>query len=361
MKRLRVAIIGTNGLPPNYGGFETLAANLTKELSKYYDFTVYCTKKAKKKRLKTYNNSKLCYLPFKANGFQSVFYDSFSIIHAFFTSDVLLILGPSAGFLLVLNCLFKKNIVVNYGGLNEWQREKYNKLARYWLKINYRISTKYATKNIADNEILSNSLSHEFLCSSGVIKYGGDHVNKQSITDVLLKKYPFLSEQYSVSVSRAQIDNNLHLLLETFKNLPSEKLVLISNWDATSYGKELNKQYSSIKNIVLLNAIYDQYELDAIRSNAMLYIHSHSMCGTAPSLVEAMCLNLPVVCFDALTNRETTMNQSLYFSSSADLYKIMKESSANSFNIIREKMFSIAMSQYTWESITTNYSEIIKI
>ena len=71
----KIAIIGTNGIPARYGGFETLSEHLTKELEKKFDFTVYCSNIYEKdKRVKFYNNSKLIYLPFKANGFQSIFY-----------------------------------------------------------------------------------------------------------------------------------------------------------------------------------------------------------------------------------------------------------------------------------------------
>ena len=72
----KVAIIGTNGVPASYGGFETLVEYLTKELRNDFDFTVYCSSIYKKKdRLESFNKSKLIYLPLKANGFQSILYD----------------------------------------------------------------------------------------------------------------------------------------------------------------------------------------------------------------------------------------------------------------------------------------------
>ena len=94
-KKIKVALIGTNGIPAKYGGFETLTEYLAKGLNKEFEVTVYCSKTPKEKRLKQLYNSKLLYLPFKANGWQSMIYDAFSIFHAFFISDVLVILGFS--------------------------------------------------------------------------------------------------------------------------------------------------------------------------------------------------------------------------------------------------------------------------
>ena len=73
--------------------------------------------------------------------------------------------------------------------------------------------------------------------------------------------------------------------------------------------KSLKKQYSNYDNIFLINAIYEQRELDIIRFTAFCYIHTHSACGTAPSLVEAMYLGLPVFSFDVPANRATTENK----------------------------------------------------
>ena len=59
----KIAIIGTVGLPANYGGFETLTEYLTKDLGDRFDITVFCSSKSYKTKLKTHNNAKLKYMP----------------------------------------------------------------------------------------------------------------------------------------------------------------------------------------------------------------------------------------------------------------------------------------------------------
>ena len=107
-KKKKVAIIGTNGIPAKYGGFETLAEYLVKYLNTEYDLFVYCAKTPKSNRLERFNNARLIYLPFKANGWQSMVYDAVSIFHSLFIADVLVILGFSGVFAFPLRVFFKK-------------------------------------------------------------------------------------------------------------------------------------------------------------------------------------------------------------------------------------------------------------
>ena len=140
----KLAIIGTVGLPANYGGFETLASHLVENLDSEYDITVYCSGKkyAKAERKTHYKKAKLKFLPLDANGIQSIFYDAFSIIHAMFFADVLLILGVAGAFMLPFVRLFtNKKIIISIDGI-EWKRDKWNKFARWFLKFSEKIAVK---------------------------------------------------------------------------------------------------------------------------------------------------------------------------------------------------------------------------
>ena len=360
-RKEKVAIIGTNGIPARYGGFETLTEYISKELGKDFDFTIYCSSIYKKKeRRKKYNNTNLIYFPFKANGIQSILYDIICTFHAWFTADVLLILGPAAGFILPLNFIFKKKIITNHGGLNEWEREKLSFIQKKYAYINHKIAALYSSFNITDNLPLKKSLFQSFGIESEVIEYGGDHINIENICSKSLKKYPFLSKPYSLCVARAQKDNNLHLLIDSFKDLPDKNLVIISNWNISHYGQEIWEK-TKLHNVFLLQAVYDKNELDIIRSNTDLYIHSHSQCGTAPSLVEAMSYNIPIICYDVETNRETTEHKSFYYSNSKDLKLLVSNLSIEKRLELKEKMFIIAKNKYTWKNISSKYQKLIKL
>lgn len=358
-KKKKVAIVGTNGIPAKYGGFETLADNITMYLNDQFDFFVYCSKK-QKTDLKEYNNSKLINLPFDANGWQSIIYDTVSLFHAAIKSDVILYLGPGAGFILPIIKLFRKKIIVNHGGLNEWEREKLSFVQKKYSYWSHRISAKVADFNIADNQPLVLSLKDAFNVNAEKVEYGGDHIKNIPIENKYIDIFPFLRQKYDLSVSRAQPDNNLHLLLEAYENIPNRNLVLISNWNISEYGQKLKTKYhNKYSNIYIIDAVYNQEHLNVIRSNTILYIHSHSQCGTAPSLVEAMNYNIPIVCFDVPTNRATTFESTLYFKDVDSLYKVISGLSKDVLDKIKNDLYQIAKSNYTWEIICNKYKKLL--
>ena len=205
---------------------------------------------------------------------------------------------------------------------------------------------------VIDNIFFKSYIIDKYGITPVLAEYGGNHTKKIDISFEMSQKFPFLNFDYSLSVSRAQKDMNIHLLIEVFKKLKKKKIVIISNWYISEYGQKLyKKNVNKYDNIILLNAIYEPEELDTIRSNTNLYIHTHSLCGTAPSLVEAMSLNIPVISFDVPANRHTTENKTLYFKDVKTLYQILNNLNKKKLLDIKNKMFEISRKRYIWERI----------
>ena len=115
-KKKKIAIIGTVGLPAKYGGFETLADHLIRQIGEEYDICVYCSGKRydKQERKAMHGNARLKYIPLDANGIQSIPYDSISILDSLRYADVLLILGVAGAWLLPFLRLFtRKKIIIS--------------------------------------------------------------------------------------------------------------------------------------------------------------------------------------------------------------------------------------------------------
>lgn len=362
MPKTRLALIGTNGIPASYGGAETLYENLVRELADYYDITVYCSKNQDRGKVgDTYLGAKLKYYPLSANGWQAIPYDIISILHAARHSDVLYIFGATAVFVISILRFFgfKKKVFLNNGGLNEWEREKDPPLVRRYSKWN-RCVTKGKIEHVVDNELYVKSLKDTFgIENVTVIRYGGDNAVYIPSDDALLSKYPFLNERYYVSVSRAQVDNNLHIVLEAFATMPDKKLVLVSNFKVSQYGKDLYCKYSTgYPNIVLIPGIYDKKELDAVRSNAFAYVHSHSRCGTPPSLCEAMNLGLPVISYDAEVNHEVTGGNAFFFSDAESLRQVVQGTTDDTLSLMASRSLALAKKELTWDHIASQYIQL---
>jgi glycosyltransferase involved in cell wall biosynthesis len=354
----KLAIIGTTGLPAKYGGFETLTNYLTVHLNNKFDISVYCSSKyfaAKGQRRKEFNGSKLIYLPFNANGYQSIIYDIISVFHALMYADAILMLGVSGAIILPFVKLFSsKPIIVNIDG-QEWKRAKWNWIAKKFLRYSEKLAVKYADTVITDNKVISDYVEEAYNRSSALIEYGGDHVSRKEITPDFRVKYPFLCSPYAFTVCRIEPENNVHYILEAYSRTPHKTIVVVGLWDHGKFGMDLRKHYEDHANIILLDPIYNTEELDVLRSNAEVYLHGHSAGGTNPSLVEAMCLGLPVFAYNVSYNRETTKNKAFYFKDVKELEQLIDSVKISQLDECRVQMEQLAHEKYTWSRIAECY------
>jgi glycosyltransferase involved in cell wall biosynthesis len=348
---MKVAIIGTQGLPARYGGFETLAENLVEHTSEgVFEFTVYCSARAYSKRIEHYKNAKLVYLPFSAQGVQSIFYDLVSILHSIRSHDKLLVLGVSGCFILpFLPARLRKKIIVNIDGL-EHKRDKWNWFARKILLSLESLAVSFAGAVIADNKVIQEYIGTTYGKNSHLIEYGGDHAS-----EVPAPK----QGSYYFCVCRIEPENNIHLILHAFSLLPFN-LVIVGNWDANKYSKELKIKYQGVANIQLLAPIYDLTKLNALRAACKWYIHGHSAGGTNPSLVEAMNLGLNILAYDVHFNRETTEELALYFKNSEDLVTRLRSIEDGQHKDNKQSMKEIAVRRYTWGVISEKYFRLFR-
>lgn len=355
----KISIIGTVGVPAKYGGFETLVENLLDYRTlEDIQYKVYCSKTAYQERPKKYKAAKLVYIPLKANGVQSIFYDVVSIICSLFSSQVLLVLGTSGCIALPLVKMFtKKRIIVNIDGM-EHRRDKWKEWVKRFLVFSEKIAVKYSDVVIADNKIVQNYVHKKYNKDAVLIAYGGDYSSIESTNWDILKEYNLEPNKYSITVCRIEPENNIHLILGAFSKISDQKLVVIGNWENSEYGIELKREYSQCENILMLNPIYDKQILNSFRRNCKMYIHGHSAGGTNPSLVEAMWIGVPIFAFDVDFNKETTENQAKFFINEKILCQLVKTITDDELTEMKLKLKRIADEKYTWEKITKMYEKL---
>lgn len=358
IKKIRVGIIGTNGLPGKYGGWDQLVNHLTLNLRNRFNFLVYTSYYNAEPGLMEYNGAKLKIVRLKANGIQSIVYDMVSIFHACFNCDVLFICGTSGCIFLPFFRLFGKTIILNPDGL-EWKRKKWSKPVKWFLKLSENFGIRFSHYVISDNRRISEYIKDTYKIEARLIEYGGDQVLKIPLSPENEYKYGIKSGEYAFKVCRIEPENNIHTILEAFKG-SALKLVIVGNWNYSSYGQDLKSQYSSYSNMKLLDPIYEQGALDQLRSNCGLYVHGHTVGGTNPSLVEAMNLKLFIIAYDVDFNIETTEGSALYFKSVDELRSLVAAFEKDEINVqtYKEAMVSIAKRRYTWELITEKYSDV---
>jgi glycosyltransferase involved in cell wall biosynthesis len=345
---VKISIVGTVGLPACYGGFETLVENLVDD-STEHNITVYCSSGSYPKKVTSYKGAKLCYIPLKANGIQSIAYDIASLAHSIATKqDVILILGVSGCiFLPFLRMFSKAKIVTNIDGL-EWRREKWGAAAKRFLKYSEKLSIKYSDRIITDNQAIADYVQTEYKTNSTVIAYGGDHAINPNIDNK--------DDGYALALCRIEPENNVEMILEAFSQT-TQTLKFIGNWNNSEFGRAMKTKYASFNNINIIDPIYDIDSLAKLRAACSFYVHGHSAGGTNPSLVEMMHFGKTIFCFDCNYNRATTENTSEFFATTQDLVtKIEAKNSADNGPAMRE----IAQRRYTWDIVRKQYFDLLK-
>lgn len=354
----KVAIIGTQGVPAKYGGFESLVENLLGDnCPKDIEYTVFCSGKDMPERLTHYKGAKLEYVPLKANGLQSVPYDIISMCKVLKGYDVILVLGVSGClFLPIFHKLNSKKLIINIDGM-EYKRNKWNRFVKKILKMSEAMAVRYADVIITDNKAIREYVEMEYGKNSRLIAYGGDHVVRklpESFTESTLGRYGLKKGDYAIAVCRIEPENNCEMVLEAFSK-SDKRLIYIGNWDHNAYSQELRKKYSGYEHIQMLDAIYDLDVLYALRSNAGIYVHGHSAGGTNPSLVEAMFFGIPIVSYDVVFNRATTADEAYYFRNAEELQSLVARQDLDG-----SRMKEIAERLYTWKTISAQYAELYR-
>lgn len=351
-----VAIIGTVGVPANYGGFETLVENIIGDnASSNIEYTVFCSGQSYNQKNNTYKGAKLQYINLKANGAQSTLYDIVSMLKTSNKYDVALVLGVSGCiFLPIFRLWYKKKLIVNIDGL-EHKRDKWGTFAKWFLRKSEAMAVKYADVIVADNKGIQDYVHETYYKDSVLIAYGGDHVRKDIPSEkqaVILSEYGVNKGDYAISVCRIEPENNCHLILEAFSKTQMP-LVYIGNWNRSEYGRELKERYSKYPNLIIHDPEYDLDVLYSLRANAKVYVHGHSAGGTNPSLVEAMFFGKPIIAFDVIYNRATTDNKAYYFKSSDDIIHLLEDMELNG-----DSMKEIAECKYIWKKIASQYEAL---
>jgi len=356
---MKIAIIGTVGVPGRYGGFETLAENLVlyaqKNIQSDKVVTVYCSAKAYPKQLTEYHGAELRYSRFNANGVQSIIYDISTAINAAFTGhDRLLVLGVSGAIIFpVLRLFSRAKIIVNVDGI-EWRRDKWKGIARHFLRLSEAIAVRFAHKVISDNQGIADYLAKTYNVKSDVIAYGGDHaLQKQQVPATISQALP---QHYALALCRIEPENNVEMILEAFEDAEIP-LVFVGNWENSISGRNLKARFSAHPRLHLLDPVYEPGALFQIRCNASAYIHGHSAGGTNPALVEMMHLEQPIFAFDCNFNKYTTENRAAYFADAQSLRQQINQLPAIDN---KDEMKEIAERLYMWDKIGGRYFSILR-
>jgi glycosyltransferase involved in cell wall biosynthesis len=254
---MKIAIVGTRGIPNEYGGFEQFADVLSQGLAKKgIDVTVYCSANHSYKE-NEYNGVKLIhkYDPENKIGTAGQFiFDLACMLDARKRNfDIIYMLGYTSSSIWQ-KLIFKKGaiVVTNMDGL-EWMRSKYSKKVQRFLKFAEKLAIKYSDYLVADSIGIQKYLKNKYNVESSYYPYGSyvfENPNEESI-----KNYDLVAYQYDVLIARFEPENNIEMVLEAFyKSKTSRQLILIGNYKNTEFGIKMAEKFATDKRIRFLES-----------------------------------------------------------------------------------------------------------
>ncbi|OIM25243.1 glycosyl transferase [Oenococcus oeni] len=382
----QVYIVGSKGIPANYGGFETFVEKLTAgQKNKQIKYHVAsrsdnCEQAGKRKHF-DYNGADIFSISVPNIGSaQAIVYDYRALKEAIRISKqnkdqhpIFYVLanriGPFAShFAKEIHALGGK-FYLNPDG-HEWARAKWPKAVRKYWKYSEKKMVAAADLVIADNPEIEKYINKEYATfnpSTTYIAYGTD-VQKSKLTSRNKKVRDWFAKKgleenkYFLVVGRFVPENNYETMIREFMASQTKKdFVLVTNVEKNKFYEQLRQRthFDQDQRVKFVGTVYDQELLKYIRENAFAYFHGHEVGGTNPSLLEALSMTRLNMLIDVPFNQAVAKNGAMYWTKSdGDLASQINET--ESYNSKQISSYTRAARKrvtddFTWQSIIAKY------
>jgi glycosyltransferase involved in cell wall biosynthesis len=306
---VRIAMLGTRGVPPRYGGFETAVDEVGRRLvASGHDVVVYCRNPGQTQR--EHHGMQLVNLPaLRRRELETLSHTFLSTVHAATRGpvrrpDVALVFNAANAPLVPLLRAARIPTAVHVDGL-EWQRAKWQGLGARYYRAAERWSVRWADEVVADAVGIADHLRAAYGRDAVFIPYGAPLVDAAADRLAAVGLEP---GGYHLVVARFEPENHLdELVTGRLRSSALQPLVVVGGAPyAQEYENRVRARAAGDDRVRFLGPVYDNDLLDQLYAGATSYLHGHSVGGTNPSLLRAMGAGAPVTAWDVVFNREVT-------------------------------------------------------
>lgn len=379
-----IFIVGSKGIPANYGGYETFVEQLTlNQVNKNIKYHVACMSNNEEEF--EHNNAR-CFNVIVPNigPAKAVYYDIKAIKKSLkyikennIENAKIYVLacriGPFIGHLKKKMKKLGISLYINPDG-HEWKRAKWNKFIRKYWKISEKYMVKHADLLICDSVNIENYIKEDykqFKPNTTFIAYGATIPEKVEINEKYLNwcnEKNVKPNEYYLVVGRFVPENNYETMVKEYmKSTTTKDFVIVTNNQGNKFYDELKEKtnFDKDERIKFVGTVYDQELLMQIRQNAYGYFHGHEVGGTNPSLLEALATTRLNLLLDVGFNKEVAQDSAIYWNKEeGNLSKLIEQADKLSEEKIKEldiKSTNRIRDAYTWEKIVDDYEKILII
>jgi len=360
---MKIAIIGTRGVPARYGGFETCAEEISVGLvEREHKVSVYCRYGNEPDNPRQYKGVRLIYIPcFKTKSLGTFSHAFFSLLHTLFQNfDVLMIFNAAIAPLCIIPKLFGKKIALNVDGW-EWTRRKWGQIGRRYYQLCEFISTLIADRIVSDSKVIQKYYEDKFHTPSTFIAYGA-HIENSTQPEIP-NQYGVKAGEYFFVASRLEPENNANVTVEAFEKVKTNKKLLIAG--GANYRSRFIQELMKTRDprIKFLGPIYTPGHIKKLHCGCYAYIHGNEVGGTNPALLKALGYGNCVLALNVPFNAEVVGKASfLYEKSVEDLRNKMQYliDHPDVVQMYRKKSVERIRSFYMWEDIIDKYEKMFE-
>jgi glycosyltransferase involved in cell wall biosynthesis len=363
---MRIAIAGTRGIPPAYGGFETLAWELgTRLAARGHEVTVYCRRGRTDESVRVPPGIRRRFLPYLPGKYlETVSHTGLSALDCLLRGYDAIWLGNAANAIFAgLPRLRGTRVALNVDGI-ERQRKKWGLAGRLWYALGERLALVFPNVIVSDAEVIRAYYRERYRRDSVVIAYGAAILERTPPPD--LSRYGLgdvIPDRYILYVSRLEPENQADLVIRAYRDVPGDVPLLIVGDApyAEAYKASLRTLAAADPRVRLTGAIYGEGYRDLQRA-ALAYVQATSVGGTHPALIEAMGAGNLVLAFATPENVEVLSGAGLVFPDevtlSGQLAKVIADPHAAQLDALRAAAMDRARAVYSWDAVATSYERL---
>jgi glycosyltransferase involved in cell wall biosynthesis len=361
---MKIAFLGTRGIPASYSGFETCVEQLGQRLvQRGHSVTVYCRSHHITYEGTHYKRMRLVKLPTVANKYlDTIVHSLISSLHALTQGyDIALYFIAGNSPITWIPRLVGTKTILNVDGL-DWKREKWPVFAKKYIKFAECLATKLPNAYVTDSRVIQAYYRNRFGSEPPYIPYGSE-------VEILppgetLSRFGLEPHRYILFVGRLVPENCAHHLTEAFRSLNTDlKCVIVGDAPyAERYISSLKERASSDPRIVFTGYVFGKgyYELG---SNAYIFVETSGVGGTHPALIEAMAFGNCVVVHNTPENLETIVDAGFAYDGTIgaeSLYTMLQHLLDNPALVEKYRHLAQwhAQTHYSWEAVTDAYERL---
>ena len=362
MARIRIAMIGTRGVPAAYGGFETAVEEIGSRLAdRGHAVTVYCRRG---ERLAEWRGMRLVHAPaLHLKQAETLSHSALSVAHIAMDRTH----RPDAAFVFnAANAPFVPAlqrlgipVAVHVDGL-EWMREKWSGAGRRYYRWAEGRAVRYADALIADAAGIADYYRTRYSAETELLRYGAPIIEEAD--DDRLGELGLRPQGFHLVVARFEPENHVDVIVEGYARSDARlPLIVVGSAPyAAAHTARIAAIAAGDSRIRLLGGVFDQRLLDQLYANAACYLHGHSVGGTNPSLLRAMGAGAHVIAWDVVFNREVAGEIAMYFDGASALAERLADAEARPAVTFARgiRLRERARKLYDWEQVADGYEQL---